>query len=197
MHAKGTDLVAQDAFDLTGNLLVAMPGMSDPRFAQSVIYICSHAAEGAMGLIINKPAGNVSLQDVLSQIEDMPEQVLNVPTVYRGGPVETGRGFVLHSDEYRSALHTLDVADGIALTATRDILEDMGAGKGPQKAMLMLGYSGWGKAQLEGEIAHNGWLTCPATRELVFDLADGDKWHAAVSSLGIDPLGLSAAAGRA
>lgn len=185
------------AFDLTGKLLVAMPGMRDPRFSQSVIYICSHDSAGAMGLIVNKPTAHVTWQDVLAQMEDVPSQDLDVPIIRRGGPVETGRGFVLHSGEYRSPLQTLDVADGIALTATRDILEDMAAGKGPQKAMLMLGYSGWGKDQLEGEIADNGWLTCAGTSELVFDLADDRKWQAAVASLGIDPLGLSATAGRA
>lgn len=189
--------MADAKFDLTGKLLVSMPGMSDPRFAQTVIYICSHEDEGAMGLIINKPAQNVSWKDVLDQMDDAPEQRFEPPIVRRGGPVETGRGFVLHSNEYRSALQTLDVADGIALTATRDILEDMAAAKGPAQAMLMLGYSGWGKNQLEGEIARNGWLTCAATPDLVFQEDDTAKWQAAVASLGIDPLGLSATAGRA
>ena len=114
-----------------------------------------------------------------------------------GGPVETGRGFVLHSDEYRSALETLRVGDGIALTATRDILEDIATGKGPERAQLMLGYAGWGPGQLEGEIAQNGWLTCEASPEVIFDLPDAEKWGAALKTLGIDPLGLSASAGHA
>lgn len=197
-YAKAVEaMMSNENFDLTGKLLVSMPGMGDPRFAQTVIYICSHSDEGAMGLIINKPKRNVSWKDVIEQIEDVPNQAAGEPLVRRGGPVETGRGFVLHSDDYRSALKTLDVADGIALTATRDILEEISAGKGPKKAMLMLGYSGWGKDQLEGEIAQNGWLTCDASMALVFDLEDAQKWQAAISSLGIDPLGLSATAGRA
>lgn len=189
--------MAKMSFDLTGKLLVSMPGMGDPRFAQTVIYICSHSEEGAMGLIINKPSRNVSWQDVIEQIDDVPDQSVGGPVVRRGGPVETGRGFVLHSDDYRSALKTMNVADGIALTATRDILDDIAAGKGPKKALLMLGYSGWGRGQLEGEIAQNGWLTCDASTSLVFDLDDAKKWQASISSLGIDPLGLSAMSGRA
>lgn len=189
--------MAEARFDLTGKLLVSMPGMSDPRFARTVIYICSHAEEGAMGLIVNKPSADVSWVDVLDQIEDLPLKPADGPVVHRGGPVETGRGFVLHSGEYRSALHTLNIADGIAMTATRDILEDIAAGNGPEKALLMLGYSGWGKGQLEREIGQNGWLTCDATVSLIFEMEDAQKWQAALESLGIDPLGLSATAGRA
>ena len=114
-----------------------------------------------------------------------------------GGPVETGRGFVLHSDEYRSAMQTMEIEGGFALTATLDVLEDIASGEGPRSALLMLGYAGWGPGQLEAEIAQNGWLTADATTELVFDLPDAQKWEAALRSLGIDPLVLSASAGRA
>lgn len=183
--------------DLTGKLLVAMPGMRDPRFVNAVIYIADHSAKGAMGLMVNKPAADVALSDVLDQI-DMPatgsEQELRV---HIGGPVETGRGFVLHSKDYRSAMETLDVAGGFAVTATLDILEDIAAGKGPRKAMLLLGYAGWGPGQLEAEIGQNGWLTCDATLDMVFDQPNENKWAAAIRSLGIDPTGLSSAAGRA
>lgn len=183
--------------DLTGQLLVAMPGMGDPRFDHSVIYMCSHSAEGAMGLIVNKPAPKLKLSDVLDRLSRVKFDDSSELGVHVGGPVETERGFVLHSAEYRSVLRTLDVADGFAMTATLDILEDIASGKGPAQALLMLGYAGWGANQLEGEIAQNGWLTCNATPEIVFDLPDADKWTAALSSIGIDPRGLSATAGRA
>ena len=183
--------------ELTGKLLVAMPGMGDPRFAHSVIYLSAHSEQGAMGLMVNKPAPELRLSDVLDQlVDDTPPQAKSL-AVHFGGPVETGRGFVLHSDEYRSALETLRVGDGIALTATRDILEDIATGKGPERAQLMLGYAGWGPGQLEGEIAQNGWLTCEASPEVIFDLPDPEKWGAALKTLGIDPLGLSASAGHA
>lgn len=187
----------QMEMDLTGQLLVAMPGMGDPRFDHSVIYICTHGPDGAMGLMVNKPAPELKLKDVLDRLSKVKFDDMSELGVHFGGPVETGRGFVLHSDEYRSVLQTQDVADGFAMTATVDILEDIARGKGPQKALLMLGYAGWGTGQLEREIAQNGWLTCAATLRIVFDLPDADKWSASLSSLGIDPLGLSSTAGRA
>ncbi|MEM6940303.1 MAG: YqgE/AlgH family protein [Pseudomonadota bacterium] len=188
--------MAEDSLDLTGKLLIAMPGMSDPRFTQSVVFMSSHSEEGAMGLIVNKPASGVSLDDVLDQlsVENAASHELGV---HMGGPVETGRGFVLHSDEYESNMATLKIDGGFALTATLDILEDMVRQKGPRKALLLLGYSGWGPGQLEEEIAQNGWLTAEATLNLVFDIADREKWIAALKSLNIDPLLLSATAGRA
>ena len=189
--------MAAQALDLTGKLLVAMPGMGDPRFDHSVIYLVSHSDEWAMGLIVNKPAPGVSLADVLDQLESVPPTGGSLHGVHFGGPVETGRGFVLHSDEYSSVIHTLQIGAGFALTATQDILEDIAQGKGPDKTLLMLGYSGWGPGQLEGEITQNGWLTCDAPLGLVFDMADTKKWAAALESIGIDPLGLSATAGHA
>ncbi|GLT09335.1 YqgE/AlgH family protein [Sulfitobacter sp. PR48] len=183
--------------NLTGKLLVAMPGMGDPRFAHAVIFVADHSEKGAMGLIVNKPAADMALSDVLDQIETPTAPAQFDLRVHIGGPVETGRGFVLHSPEYRSAMQTMNIAGAFAVTATLDVLEDIAAGKGPEKAQLMLGYSGWGPDQLEGEIAQNGWLTCEATQETVFDLPDERKWSAALKSLGVDPLGLSATAGRA
>ncbi|KHA53529.1 putative transcriptional regulator [Sulfitobacter geojensis] len=182
---------------LTGKLLISMPGMGDPRFAHSVIFLSSHGEDGAMGLMVNKPAQGIGLSDVLDQLSRDFGPAKHQLGVHFGGPVETGRGFVLHSDEYRSALHTLRVEGGFGMTATLDVLEDIAKGEGPDKALLMLGYAGWGPGQLESEIAQNGWLTADATPEIVFDLPDADKWEAALGSLGIDPLVLSATAGRA
>lgn len=189
--------MTDDTLSLTGKLLIAMPGMGDPRFEHSVVFLSAHSEDGAMGLIVNKPAQGVRLSDVLEQLSD--EKVPDDADlgVHFGGPVETGRGFVLHSDEYRSAMQTLEVPDGFALTATQDVLEDIVAGRGPRNAMLMLGYSGWGPGQLEGEIAANGWLTADASTHLVFECPDNEKWAAALGSMGIDPLVLSSAAGRA
>lgn len=183
--------------NLTGSLLIAMPGMGDPRFAHSVIYITAHSARGAMGLMVNKPASDLRLSDVLDQLLEGPMPKDGAMGVHIGGPVETGRGFVLHSDDYASQIETLRIEDGFALTATLDILEDIAAGQGPEQALMMLGYAGWGPGQLEREIAQNGWLTSAASRSLIFGLADGQKWGAALESLGIDPLSLSATAGHA
>ena len=183
--------------DLTGRMLIAMPGMGDPRFAHAVVYLCAHSDEGAMGLIVNKPSGDVSMEMLLDQLQIESEIDLAGQQVHFGGPVETGRGFVLHSDEYRSALETLRVGDGIALTATRDILEDIATGKGPERAQLMLGYAGWGPGQLEAELAENGWLVCDATPDLVFRTEDDRKWEAALATLGVSAVALSSEGGRA
>lgn len=183
--------------DLTGALLVAMPGMCDPRFDRSVIFVCAHSTEGAMGLIINKPAADITLGALLDQLEiDVEQGPLHVP-VHIGGPVETSRGFVLHGKDYRSRLKTLSVGDDFGMTATMDVLEDIAAGKGPDKALIMLGYAGWGPGQLEAEIAMNGWLTAAASADLVFGAEDAGKWGAALGTIGVDPLGLSGTAGRA
>ena len=183
--------------DLTGKLLIAMPGMGDPRFEHSVVFMCSHSDEGAMGLIVNKPGSGVSLFDLLEQLDIQLHGDRSNRPVHYGGPVESARGFVLHSAEYQSSLQTLKVNDDFAMTATLDILEDIAVGDGPDRALMMLGYAGWGPMQLESEIAANGWLTVDADQHLVFALDDEDKWSAALKSLGVDPKGLSAAAGRA
>ncbi|MFV0513839.1 MAG: YqgE/AlgH family protein [Jhaorihella sp.] len=188
--------------ELTGKLLIAMPGMGDPRFEHSVVYLCSHGDDGAMGLIVNKPAPDVSLADLLAQLEITAGPEADPPAgtgiaVHFGGPVEGARGFVLHSSDYTSNLHSMQVSPGFSMTATLDILEDIAAGRGPERALMMLGYAGWGPGQLEGEIAMNGWLTAEAAAGLVFDLPDDAKWGAALKTLGVDPLSLSASAGHA
>ena len=183
--------------DLTGQLLIAMPGMGDPRFENSVVLICSHSDDGAMGLIVNKPTAEVGLNDMLEQLSIETGPATPEVGVHFGGPVETGRGFVLHSLDYLSSLNTLKVGGAFGLTATLDVLEELAKGRGPEKVLLALGYAGWGPGQLEGEIAQNGWLTSPASPELVFDTADGAKREAALHSIGVDSLVLSADAGRA
>jgi putative transcriptional regulator len=185
------------ALDLTGQLLIAMPGMGDPRFEHAVIFMCAHSEEGAMGLIINKPAEEVTLCDVMDHLDIALEPDVAQRAVHFGGPVEMARGFVLHSAEYTSKLQTLEIGQVFGMSATVDILEDIARGEGPRDALVMLGYSGWGPGQLENEIKSNGWLTGPATPRLVFGTQDTDKWMRAVEELGIDPLGLSATAGHA
>lgn len=189
--------MGEATLDLTGKLLIAMPSMGDPRFAHSVVFMSSHTGEGAMGLVVNKPSNRVSLSDVMSQLSREMKAVTHSIPVHFGGPVESERGFVLHSDEYRSNLQSVKVQGGFALTTTLDIIEDIAQGKGPEKAMLMLGYAGWGAGQLEREIAQNGWLIVDATPQIVFETPDDEKWQAALGALGIDPLMLSATGGRA
>lgn len=182
---------------LTGKLLISMPGMGDPRFAHSVVLMCSHGDEGAMGLIVNKPAVDVRLLDLLVQLDIRPERWIGDTRVHFGGPVESARGFVLHSPDYRSNLQTLEISEAFAMTATLDVLEDIAAGTGPERVLIALGYAGWGSGQLEAEIAHNGWLTADADPALVFASDDEGKWAGALKTLGVDPLGLSSSAGRA
>ncbi len=185
------------SLDLTGKLLVAMPGMGDPRFDRSVIFICAHSKDGAMGLIINKPVTDMALGGLLDQLEiDGSAQARQCP-VHFGGPVETSRGFVLHDAGYRSRLQTLFVGTAFGMTATLDVLEDIGAGAGPDTSLVMLGYAGWGPGQLENEIARNDWLTAQADPSIVFVGQDDCKWAETVRSLGIEPIALSGSAGRA
>ncbi|MBK5934511.1 YqgE/AlgH family protein [Rhodovulum imhoffii] len=184
--------------ELTGQLLIAMPGMGDPRFERSVVFLCAHSKDGALGLIVNKPLPDLSFDELLTQLEIDRAPGIRDIRVYFGGPVEHGRGFVLHSGDYQSRSEaTLDVDGRFAMTATLDVLEDIAGGNGPGTALLALGYAGWGPGQLESEILRNGWLTCAASPELVFAPEDGGKWERALRTLGIDPLLLSADAGRA
>jgi putative transcriptional regulator len=187
----------REARFLDGQLLIAMPGMGDLRFERSVIFMCAHSAEGAMGLIVNKPAPELSFADLLRQLKIPSGADLGREPVHFGGPVEHGRGFVLHSAEYSVEGASLRVNDAFAMTATIDILQDMARGEGPKRALLALGYAGWGPGQLEGEIQANGWLTAAADQELVFGVRDAEKWEAALRSLSIDPRLLSAEGGRA
>jgi putative transcriptional regulator len=189
---------------LDGQVLVAMPGMLDERFARAVIYICAHSAEGAMGIILNRPAANVNFPDLLVQLEIIPElERIRLPDrvgrmqVLMGGPVETSRGFVLHSPDFHIAQSTLPIDDSVCLTATIDILRAIARGDGPQNAVLALGYAGWGAGQLELELQANGWLNCPADAELIFNTAADVRYEMALRRIGIEPAMLSMEAGHA
>lgn len=189
---------------LDGQCLIAMPGMSDPRFARSVVYVCAHSEDGAMGIIVNKPAADTRFPELLVQLDVIPpDQAIRLPSqvekvkVLRGGPVETKRGFVLHSADFFLESATLPIDDGICLTATLDILRAIAVGTGPENAVLALGYAGWGAGQLEAEIQSNGWLHCAADHALLFDDALDTKYARALSKLGIDPAFLSKDAGHA
>ncbi len=189
---------------LDGQLLVAMPSMGDSRFNRSVIYLCAHSQDGAMGIVINQRAKKVNFTDLLVQLdviasEDairLPPRAGGIPVV-KGGPVETGRGFVLHSADYFVDNSTMPIDDDISLTATVDILRAIAKGTGPQRAMLALGYAGWAPGQLEDEIQHMGWLNCPADEGLIFDALLDTKYERALRKLGINPGMLSAEAGHA
>jgi putative transcriptional regulator len=188
---------------LEGQLLVAMPVMTDRRFARSVIYMCAHSAEGAMGLIVNQRAPHIGFRELLKQLKIASDAGAGIVLertemdVHVGGPVETGRGFVLHSSDYYAADSTLAIDEGVSLTATIDILKAIAAGKGPDKAILALGYAGWRAGQLESEIAANGWLHCPADLDLLFDRNLEQKYERAMSKIGIDPSHLVSEAGHA
>jgi putative transcriptional regulator len=182
---------------LEGKLLIALPGMSDPRFAKSVIFICAHSSEGAMGIVINRPIEGLGFREMARKLDLAVMATTPDFPVLSGGPVETGRGFVLHSADYKADQSTLAVSDNVSLTATLDILRAMVEGHGPQHALFALGYSGWGPGQIEGEIQMNGWLHCDADQIILFDTAIDAKWNASLRKLGIDSSGLSAHAGRA
>jgi putative transcriptional regulator len=182
---------------LDGQLLIAMPSMGDMRFARAVIFLCAHSEEGAMGLIVNKPAPELKFPELLRQLKIPAVAKLSDTRVHFGGPVEHGRGFVLHSSEYEVNGASLRVNAAFAMTATIDILQDIARGAGPSQAILALGYAGWGPGQLESEIQANGWLIAPADPDVVFGLRDADKWEGALRKISIDPSLLSAEGGRA
>lgn len=186
-----------DITELTGKLLIAMPDMGDPRFEKSVILVCSHSPEGAMGLIINKRADEVGFADLLDQLNvETTGEVQDTP-VHFGGPVETGRGFVLHSDDFSGDSSSMQVPGGYRVTATLGILEALASGSGPTQSLMALGYAGWGPGQLEGELQDNGWLTSDADSEIVFSRDNDAKWNAALNKMGISALHLSGTGGRA
>lgn len=187
----------QSEIDLTGNLLIAMPGMADPRFETSVVYICAHSADGAMGLIVNKPVAEIAFDDLLEQLKIARGDGSHGLGVHFGGPVEHARGFVLHSGDYKSEESTMQINSDFSMTATRDILADIASGEGPDQRILMLGYAGWGPGQIEDEISQNGWLSCEADPAVVFGEVDAGKWEAALRSMGVEPIMLSGDAGRA
>jgi putative transcriptional regulator len=189
---------------LDGQILIAMPSMLDERFSRSVIYVCAHSSEGAMGIVVNQPAPNINFPDLLVQLEVIPAvDLIELPhtagrvKVLKGGPVETGRGFVLHSADYFIENSTLPIDEGICLTATLDILKAIARGAGPASAVLALGYAGWGAGQLETEIQDNGWLHCPADSDLIFGADTASKYDMALRKLGVDPGMLSSEAGHA
>lgn len=181
---------------LTGHLLVAMPGMADDRFDKTVIYMCGHNADGAMGLVLNRVMDSVSFPDLLDQLEIAPPGYAEPIQVHFGGPVEAGRGFVLHSAEYAQEA-TTRVNEAVALTATIDILRDMAEGHGPRQSLLALGYAGWGPGQLDSEIKANGWLIVEPDEDLIFGDNLDQKWQQALSKMGIDPGMLTETAGHA
>ncbi len=189
---------------LDGQMLIAMPTMGDERFTRSVIYVCAHSTEGAMGIIVNQPASNIKFPDLLVQLEVIPAaERIELPTdagtikVLKGGPVETGRGFVLHSADFFIENSTLPIDEGICLTATLDILKAIASGNGPHDAILALGYAGWAPGQLEQEIQENGWLHCAADPELIFGTDTDGKYDKALSKIGINLGQLSSQAGHA
>src|ERR1051325_10482663 len=189
---------------LDGQMLIAMPSMRDERFTRSVIYVCAHSSEGAMGIVVNQLAANINFPDLLVQLEVIPAaDIIQLPRragsvkVLRGGPVETSRGFVLHSADFYIENSTLPIDDGICLTATLDILKAIARGDGPKSAVLALGYAGWAAGQLESEIHQNGWLHCAADSELIFGKDAEGKYEKALKKIGIDLGMLSSEAGHA
>jgi putative transcriptional regulator len=189
---------------LDGQMLIASPSMSDERFARSVVYLCAHSSEGAMGIVVNRPAGNISFPDLLVKLDIIPAaEVIRLPssagdvTVLKGGPVETERGFVLHSADFFIENSTLPIDEGICLTATLDILKAIARGDGPASAILALGYAGWAPGQLENEMQQNGWLHCSADRDLIFDARIESKYELAMQKIGIRPGMLSNDVGHA
>ena len=203
-EAAGIGHNSPDDGYLDGQLLIAMPVMGDPRFERSVIYMCAHSSEGAMGIIVNRPAGSIDFPELLVQLDiiqeadqiKLPENAESMK-VLKGGPVDTGRGFVLHSSDFYIENATLRIDDGICLTATVDILKAIAKGSGPKHAILALGYAGWAPGQLENEIQGNGWLHCDADQDLIFGGDVEEKYARALRKIGIDPGMLSNDAGHA
>ena len=181
---------------LSGQMLIAMPGMTDPRFEKAVIYICAHNEDGAMGLVVNRLIESMTFPEMLKQLDIEPSEPEDVIRVLLGGPVEQARGFVLHSPDYLQDA-SMVVDDDVALTATIDILRAIADGAGPRNRLLALGYAGWGPGQLDSEILHNGWLNVSADDDLVFGEDLDAKWERAMAKIGIDPLLLSDDAGHA
>lgn len=189
---------------LDGKMLIAMPGIGDPRFERTVIYLCAHSADGAMGLVVNRGASNLSFADLLKQLGLIPEgEPIRLPAqartmqVHIGGPVETGRGFVLHTADYFSDDSTLPIDERVGLTATLEVLRAIAAGKGPRLSLLALGYAGWGPGQLERELQMNGWLHCDSDEALLFDHDLDGKYEQALRKIGVDPSMLSSVGGHA
>ncbi|MCP5145050.1 MAG: YqgE/AlgH family protein [Gammaproteobacteria bacterium] len=183
-------------FSLVNHFLVAMPGLADPNFHQTVTLICVHNEEGAMGLVINRPT-DLRLQQVLEQMDlASSNTAVNNQTVYEGGPVQRDHGFILHRPDTQWN-STLNVSESLAVSTSRDVLEAISHGEGPAMTLVTLGYAGWGAGQLEEEINSNSWLTVPVNNAIIFDLPAESRWRAAVTELGIDPASLMSEAGHA
>ncbi len=195
MYSNETSNRSSDPY-ISGQLLIAMPGMRDERFFKTVIYMCAHTEEGAMGLVLNQVMDSLSFPELLEQLGIDEGNAGEAVPIHFGGPVEAGRGFVLHSSEYQQDA-TLEVEDGVALTATVDILKAIARGYGPLRSLLALGYAGWGPGQLDDEIRANGWLQAPADHELIFGGDQETKWERSIAKIGIDPRMLSDEAGHA
>ena len=186
-----------DATFLAGQLLIAMPGIGDPRFERAVVLLCAHDAEHALGIAVNRPIDGLTLGELFDKLDIPGRGPAVADPVLIGGPLETERGFVLHTDDYHGA-HSVEAGDGLSLTATREVLQAMAMHEAaPRKAILALGYAGWGANQLEAELKENVWLTCEADEALIFDDDHETKWVRALSKLGINPERLSYVAGRA
>ncbi|HVI51116.1 MAG TPA: YqgE/AlgH family protein [Candidatus Sulfotelmatobacter sp.] len=181
---------------LAGQILIAMPQMQDPRFARTIVYLCAHTAEGAMGLVVNRLFNALTFPDLLQQLDIVPGPACDPIRVHFGGPVESGRGFVLHSADYQQET-TLMVDKDVGLTATVDVLKAIADGTGPKKSLLALGYAGWSAGQLDNEILENSWLNVPADPDLLFGPELDHKWEKAIGKLGVNPLLLSGEAGHA
>jgi putative transcriptional regulator len=201
--SKGVGAGAARGF-LDGQMLIASPAMQDERFSRSLIYVCAHSSEGAMGIVVNQPAPHISFPDLLVKLDVIPKaEKIQLPpaaaevTVLKGGPVETERGFVLHSADFFIENSTLPIDEGVCLTATLDILKAIARGAGPVSAILALGYAGWSPGQLESELQHNGWLHCSADPELIFGTDVGAKYDRAMQKIGIRPGMLSSEVGHA
>lgn len=196
MFEMDTDQEMRDENGLTGQLLVAMPQMSDPRFERSVVYLCAHSPDGAMGLVVNRILDSISFGSLLEQLDvETGSHRSNMP-VHFGGPVESSRGFVLHTTDYVQD-STLVIDEQIALTATIDMLKAIASGEGPEQCVLALGYAGWAPGQLDAEIQANGWLLVPSDLELVFGDDNGTKWERSLAKIGVDLTLLSSEAGHA
>lgn len=198
--ATNENQTLSDSTPLTGSLLLAMPGMTDPRFKKAVILVCAHDEHGAMGLVINQILPDVNLSELFKQLEvplseNMQEEAKDIP-VMTGGPVETARGFVLHSAEFKQK-DTIHINKEISVTGTVEALRQIGNGETPDDMLFLLGYAGWGAGQLDQELQQNSWLIVDADAELIFNASNDQKWDMALSQLGIDPAMLSAAGGSA
>jgi len=193
---RAFDLANRTADSLTGQILVAMPTLDDPNFSHSVILVCAHTAEGAMGIILNRAVEKPSFGGILEQLEITPVPPQREIRLCSGGPVESVRGFVLHTSDW-TVDSTLRVDDGLGLTTSLDILKAVAEGQGPRECLLALGYAGWGPGQLDLEFGNNSWLSVPADEALVFDADNDTRWRRALDKLHIDPALLSPTAGHA